>query len=122
MQQLNGHSKLLRIFVGEIDKYDHTPFYEAVLYKAKENNMAGCTVIRGILSYGASSIIHTSKLIDISQDLPMIIEIIDTEEKIRAFATIVGRMLEEADCGGIIMIEAVEVVYHRPGAGSSRKQ
>lgn len=119
MEKLNGHSKLLKVFVGEIDKYDHTPFYEAVLYKAREQNMAGGTVMRGILSYGASSLLHTSKLIDISEDLPIIIELIDTEEKIRAFATVVGEMLEKAGCGGIVAISDAEVVNYKPKHGDA---
>lgn len=114
MYPLNGDSKLLRIFIGEIDKHNHTPLYEAILFKARENQMAGGTVIRGVLAYGASSIVHTSKLIDMSEDLPIIVEIIDTEEKIRAFSTVVGTMMEESGCGGLMTIEAAEVIHYKP--------
>jgi hypothetical protein len=113
MQTLNGDSKLLRVFIGEMDKYDHSPLYEAILFKAKENEMAGCTVIRGVLSYGASSIVHTSKLIDISEDLPIIVEIIDTDEKIISFAKLVGEMMEASDCGGIVTIEHASVIHYK---------
>lgn len=117
MATLNGQSKLLRVFVGELDKWQHRPFYEAVLRRAKDQGMAGATVIKGVLSYGSSSILHSSKLLDISEDLPMIVELIDTEEKIRAFAGQVSEMFEEAGCGGIITLEAAEVVYHKPLRG-----
>lgn len=117
MASLNGQSKLLRVFVGELDKWQHRPFYEAVLRRAKDQGMAGGTVIKGVLSYGSSSILHTSKLLDLSEDLPMVIELIDTEDKIRAFAGVVSEMFEEAGCGGIITLEASEVVYHKPLRG-----
>lgn len=112
--ELNGDSKLLRIFVGEIDKVYHTPLYEAILFAAKKNGMAGCTVIKGTSSYGASSIVHTQKWIDISEDLPMIVEIIDHEEKINSFLPIVEKLLAKAECGGLITLEKVCVLHYQP--------
>jgi len=113
--ELNGDSKLLRIFIGENDKIGHQLLYESILRAAKENGLAGCTVLRGIMSYGASSRVHTARLIDISQDLPIVVEIIDKEEKINAFLDIAGGLLEKAACGGLITIEKAGVLYYKPG-------
>ena len=112
--ELEFDSKLLRIFIGEIDKLEHQPLYEAILFEARKRGMAGCTVLRGIMSFGASAHIHTAKLIEISQDLPVVIEIIDHEKKINAFAEAAGQLLEQADCGGLITIEKAGVLYYRP--------
>jgi uncharacterized protein len=114
MVQLNGQSKLLRIFIGEIDKINHTILYEAIVLAAKKQGIAGATVLRGIMSYGASSTIHTAKLIDISEDLPIVIEIIDTEEKINNFLPEINRLLDECGRGGLITIEEVNVLYYSP--------
>ena len=112
--QLNGQSKLLRIFIGEIDKINHTILYEAIVLAAKRQGIAGATVLRGIMSYGASSTIHTAKLIDISEDLPIVIEIIDTEEKINNFLPEINRLLDDCGRGGLITIEEVNVLYYSP--------
>src|ERR1700691_3519243 len=114
MIQLKGQSKLLRIFIGEIDKSGHTILYEAIVLAAKKQGIAGATVLRGIMSYGASSTIHTAKLIDISEDLPIVIEIIDTEEKINNFLPEINRLLDECGRGGLITIEEVNVLYYSP--------
>ncbi len=103
--QLNGDCKLLRIFIGENDKLGHQPLYECILREARKNGMAGCTVSRGIMSYGASSHIHSAKLIDISSDLPIVVEIVDMEEKINNFTEKIGDLLDLAGCGGLITIE-----------------
>jgi len=115
--ELNKDSKLLRIYIGEIDKVGHQPLYEAILFAAKKNGMAGCTVLKGLLSYGASSVIHTAKLIDISEDLPIIVEIVELEDKINAFVPIVDQLLQEAKCGGLITIEKAQVLYYKPRPG-----
>lgn len=111
--ELNGNSKLLRIFVGEIDKLGHQPLYEALLFAARREGMAGCTVMRGMMSFGASTVVHTAKWIDISADLPVIVEIVDYEEKIHAFVKTASEMLERAGCGGLITIEKAEVLYYK---------
>ncbi|HEY8782531.1 MAG TPA: DUF190 domain-containing protein [Mucilaginibacter sp.] len=113
MQPLKEDSKLLRIFIGDADKLHHTPLYEAILLEAKKSGLAGGTVLRGIMSFGASSRLHTVKLLDLSEDLPVIVEIIDHDEKIRAFIEVVGAMLEEAACGGLITVEKAEVAYYK---------
>ena len=114
MEPLNQDSKLLRIFIGDADMLNRTPLYEAILVKAKKTGLAGGTVLRGIMSFGASSRLHTAKLIDLSSDLPVIIEIIDHEDKLRAFIEVVGTMIEEAGCGGLITVEKAEVAYYKP--------
>jgi len=107
------NAKLLRIFIGELDKIGHQPLYEAIVFKAKENGLAGATVLKGILSYGANSLIHSVKLWDISPDMPVIIEIVDSEEKISAFLPTVKQMFEETLSGGLITLEKVEIIlYH----------
>ncbi len=111
--ELEFDSKLLRIFIGETDKLGHQPLYEAILFEARKQRMSGCTILRGIMSFGASAHIHTAKLIEISQDLPVVIEIIDHVEKISAFADAAGQLVEQADCGGLITIEKAGVLYYR---------
>ncbi len=112
--ELDIDSRLLRIFIGELDKVGHQPLYEAIVFAAKKQELAGCTAIRGLMSFGASSHVHTAKLIEISQDLPVIIEIVDHEEKINAFVNVVDKLMEEAACGGLITIEKATVLYYKP--------
>lgn len=111
--ELDQHSKLLRIFIGELDKLNGTPLYEAIVLAAKKEGMHGATVLRGILSYGASSRIHTAKLLDLSFDLPIIIEIVDTDENIGRFLEVVNPMIEESGGGALITVEKAEVIYYR---------
>jgi uncharacterized protein len=110
---LDKDSKLLRIFLGELDKHNSVPLYEALVLAAKKQGIAGATVFRGILSYGASSRIHTAKLLDLSMDLPIIVEIVDEKEKIETFIGMADRMIEEAGCGALITIETAEVIRYK---------
>jgi PII-like signaling protein len=111
--QLDSDSKLLRIFIGELDKIGHQPLYEAILFEAKKQGLAGCTVLRGIMSFGASSRVHTAKLIDISEDLPIVIEIVDHEDKLNAFMPAVDALMEKCGQGGLVTIEKAEVLYYK---------
>ncbi|MGH2645421.1 MAG: DUF190 domain-containing protein [Chitinophagaceae bacterium] len=111
--QLNPDSKLLRIFIGENDKVEHRPLYEALLFAAKKQGLAGATVLRGIMAYGASTRVHTAKLVDISQDLPIIVEIVDQEEKINEFLKTVNGFMDKAACGGLVTIEKAQVLYYK---------
>jgi PII-like signaling protein len=104
-----GH--LLRIFVGESDKYDGIPLYEWIIHKARQNSLAGATVIRGIEGYGAHSRIHTSKILRLSEDLPVIIEIVDTLEKIEKFMPLIDEAVQE----GLATIEKVDIRFYRSG-------
>jgi len=112
--ELQGQSKLLRIFVGEVDRVDHQILYEAILLTAKEKGLAGGTVLKGIMSFGASSRIHLARLIELSEDLPVVIEIVDHADKIDAFIPIVNDLFEKCGRGGLITIEKVDVLYYKP--------
>ena len=83
--ELEEKARLLRIFIGENDRFDHHPLYEAIVLKAREQGLAGATVLRGPMGFGYSSRVHTAKILRLSEDLPMLVEIIDNEEKITAF-------------------------------------
>lgn len=100
---------LLRIFIGEGDRWEHTPLYEAIVVKAREMHLAGATVLRGAMGFGKSSHIHTSKILRLSYDLPVVIEIIDSEEKINAFVPVIDSMLK----GGMVTVQSVRVVHYR---------
>lgn len=112
--ELEGQSKLLRIFVGEVDKIDHQLLYEAIVLAAKEKGMAGATVLKGLMSFGASSRIHVARLIELSEDLPIVIEIVDHSDKIDTFLPTVNELFERCGRGGLITIEKVEVLYYKP--------
>src|SRR4030081_1398992 len=101
--------KLLRIFIGESDRWHHQPLYEAIVLKARELGLAGATVLRGPMGFGANSHLHTAKILRLSMDLPMVIEIVDSEEKIRAFLPTLDVMMK----GGLMTMEKVEVIDYR---------
>lgn len=110
---ISGEAVLLRIFIGESDKIGSVPVSEKIVILAKENKLAGATVFKGIMGFGKSSVIHHSKFLTISEDLPIIIEIIDTKEKIDKFIPAVNEIFENANCGGIISIEKATIIQHR---------
>jgi uncharacterized protein len=100
---------LLRIFIGESDRWKHQPLYEAIVLKAREMHLAGATVLRGPMGFGKSSRVHTAKILRLSMDLPLVIEVIDTEEKINAFLPIIDQMMT----GGLVTLEKVRVIDYR---------
>src|SRR4030088_263789 len=102
---------LLRIFIGESDRYQHRPLYEAIVLKARELHLAGATVLRGPLGFGRSSHMHTAKILRLSMDLPMVIEIVDTREKIDAFLPSLDPMMS----GGLVTLEKVQVIRYTYG-------
>jgi uncharacterized protein len=111
--QNNPNSKLLRIYIGENDKYQQHPLYETIVFEARKQGLSGATVTRGIMGFGANSKkIHTTKLFEISSDLPLIIEIVDIEEKVKEFVKSIERLLENTKSGVLITIEKVEVVRY----------
>ena len=112
----NPNAKLLRIFVGESDRMGQQPLYETIVYEAKKQSLSGATVTRGIMGFGANSKLHTAKLFEISSDLPLVIEIVDTEEKIRQFTKNVEKLFEQTKSGGLITIEKAEVIRYRAGS------
>jgi len=111
----NPDARLLRIFIGESDKIGHQPLYEVIVFEAKKAGLSGATVTRGLMGFGADSRIHTAKLFEISSDLPMVIEIVDTEEKIESFTARVEEFFEKSGCGGLITIEKANVIRYRRG-------
>jgi uncharacterized protein len=112
--KLEGEGKLLRIFIGESDKSGHTPLYEAIVRAARERGLAGATVLRGIEGFGASSRLHTARFLRLSEDLPLVIEIVDTAEKIDAFIEEIDEVMTE----GLITVERVEVRKYRGREGA----
>jgi uncharacterized protein len=114
--QVPRDAVLLRIFVGEDAKSGHLPLYEAVLLKAREMHLAGATVLRGPMGFGHSSHIHTTKILRLSQDLPIVIEIVDSQEKIDAFLPVLNGMISS----GLVTLEKVQVLqYGKPPAAGS---
>lgn len=114
--KLEGNGRLLRVFIGEADMVNHRPLYETIVLKAREKGMAGATVLRGVQGYGADSrVIHTAKILRLSEDLPIVVEIVDTEEKIEEFIVLVGELLEQAGCGGMMTDEKAHIIHYKTG-------
>ena len=111
----NPDAKLLRIFLGESDNFQQKPLYETIVFEAKKQGLSGATVMRGIMGFGPNSKIHTAKLFDISSDLPVIVEIVDTLENINLFVKFVEQLFEESKSGGLITIEKAEVIRYKSG-------
>lgn len=107
--KLPEEATLLRVFIGEDDHYDHRPLYEQIVLKARELNLAGATVLRGIMGFGASSRIHSAKLLTLSEDLPMVIEIVDTREKIDTLLPFIDETVTE----GLVTLETIRVFKYR---------
>ena len=106
--QLPRDALLLRIFFGEEDKANHLPLYEAIVLKAREMHLAGATVLRGCVGFGHSTRLHTTKILRLAQDLPLVVEIVDTQEKIESFLPILDRMMTS----GLVTIEKVQVLQY----------
>src|SRR6267142_5734806 len=101
--QVPRNAVLLRIFIGEDDRFEHQPLYEAIVLKAREQHLAGATVLRGPMGFGHSSRLHTAKILRLSEDLPFVIEIVDSEEKINAFLPVLDKMMGS----GLVTMEKV---------------
>jgi hypothetical protein len=106
---LPEEGQLLRIFIGESDKYERQPLHQWIVKKARESGLAGATVYRGLLGYGASSRLHTAKLLRLSSDLPIVIEIVDTDDKIEKFIP----LIDEAIKNGLATLEKVRIRLYR---------
>jgi uncharacterized protein len=113
MSRLAGENVLMRIFIGEADRFAHQPLYQALVECLRQQGVAGATVLRGFAGFGDHSVCHTAKLIDLSANLPLIVEVVDTREKIEA----VIPHLEEMMTGGIITQEKVTVLSYQPKQG-----
>ena len=112
--EISGQAVLLRAFVGESDKLGHLPLYEAIVKQARDADLAGATVLRGVLGFGASARIRTQKILDLSSDLPMVVEIVDEAEKIAAFRVTLSALFERAGCGGMVTLEDVRITHYLP--------
>ena len=107
--RLSSEAVLLRVFIGESDRIEGKLLYEAIVEEARKKNLAGATVMRGILGFGANSRIHTSKILRLSEDLPIVVEIVDEEDKIQAFLPQLDKMVSE----GLVTLEKAHVMSYR---------
>ena len=109
---LPSSGQILRIYIGESDRWHHQPLYEAIVLKARETGLAGATMLRGAMGFGASSRLHTAKILRLSMDLPIVIEIVEAREKISAFLPILDEMVTD----GLVTLEEVSILKYRAGA------
>ena len=112
--KIEGEGQLLRIFIGESDRWHGMPLYEAIVRRAREEGLAGATVLRGMEGFGAHSRIHTAKILRLSEDLPIVVEIADRPERIEAFLPLLDEMVQE----GMMTLEKVRIIAYRAGGGS----
>jgi len=110
-EQFRGQRTLMRVFIGESDKYHGKPLYEALLERFRTKGLAGATALRGVAGFGASSKLHTDKILRLSIDLPIIIEVVETEEAVQAILPDLSEMIG----GGLITLEKANVILYRPG-------
>lgn len=118
MKHLPEDAVLLRILIGESDRWEHKPLYEALVLKIRESGLAGATVLRSPMGFGANSLIHTAKILQLSMDLPVIVEVVDSEEKINNFLPVLDEMLG----GGLVTMEKVKVIHYRAADKSGGSQ
>lgn len=104
----------LRIYVGELDKHDHQPLYEAIVLKAREHGLAGATVVRGQMGFGAHARVHTTKILRLSENLPVVIEIVDQRERIDSFLAVLDQLVSD----GLVTLEPVRLIQYRTGDDS----
>jgi PII-like signaling protein len=112
---ISGPALRMRIYLGESDRLGHIPLYEAIVKRARKEGIAGATVLKGVLGYGASDHIRTSKLLDLSGNMPMVIEMVDTRPKIEAFQAVLSGMMAECGKGGMVTLCDIEVLHYEPG-------
>ncbi len=116
--KITGDGRLLRVFIGESDRAGGRPLYEAIVHQARAEGLAGATVWRGVEGFGAASRIHTAKILRLSEDLPILIEIVDSEENIRRFLPTIEALIEAAGGGGLITLERAEIIRYTHGQRS----
>lgn len=110
--KLEGSGKLLRIFIGESDRHGGQPLYTAIVERARREGLSGATVFKGIEGFGGHSVVHAARVFDLSTDLPVLVEILDTPERIAAFVPVLDEMVHE----GLITLETVEVIRYKSGS------
>ncbi len=108
---LPSDAQLLRIFIGESDKHDGLPLHEAIVRLAREKGLAGATALRGVMGFGANSRVHTDKILRLSEGMPMVVEIVDSPERIGEFLPLVDAMMDE----GLVTLEKIQVMVYRHG-------
>jgi len=111
MRTLEGTQVLVRVFVGESDQWHHQPLYVALLERLRREGFSGATVTRGVAGFGAHSLVHTANILRLSQDLPVIVEVVDTEEQVERLRPILDEMVAE----GLVTMEKVHVLRYKPG-------
>jgi PII-like signaling protein len=116
--EISGQAVLLRVFIGESDRLGRLPLYEAIVKNARDAGLAGATVLKGVLGYGASARIRTAKILDLSADLSVVIEIVDEEAKVDKFQHILSDLFEQAQCGGLVTLENIRVIHYTPDKGN----
>ncbi|MFK5927392.1 MAG: DUF190 domain-containing protein [Desulfuromusa sp.] len=109
MKRLDGEQSLMRVFIGESDRHQNKPLYKVLLELFRKNGFAGATVLRGVAGFGANSVLHTDRLLCLSQDLPLVIEVVDSEEKIESIIPQLDEMLQ----GGMITLEKARVICYK---------
>jgi uncharacterized protein len=114
--ETNSEAKLLRIYISSTDKFRHSPLYEMILFAAKRYGMSGATVLRGVMGYGSGNVIHSMKFWEISEKLPMVVEIVDEAEKIEKFTETILPYFDKIRNGGMITLEKVTIVMHKTGS------
>ena len=114
--KIEGEAKLLRIFVGSTDKVNGTPLYEFIVYAAKRFGLAGATVLRGVMGFGANSVVHSAKILAISDDMPIIIELVDEADKIEQFLASIEKDFEKSKYGMLVTLEKINVIHYSPGS------
>ena len=110
--------KLVRIFIGEDDRADDRPLYETLLLTARQMGLGGCTVLRGVAGFGAGSVVHTAHILRLSSDLPIVVEVVESSERLDPFIERIQEIIDRADCGALITLEKAEVIRYRPDRGS----
>jgi len=113
--EIESDARLLRIFISSTDRFRHAPLYEVIVFAAKRSGIAGATVLKGFMGYGASSTISTQKMWEISEKLPIVIEIVDEAKKIEGFIETILPYFEKIPKGGLITLEKVNIVLHKKG-------
>jgi PII-like signaling protein len=113
--EIKGEAKLLRIFISSTDKYKHQPLYEVVVFKAKEHGIAGATVLKGVMGYGASNTIYSPSYWEVAEKVPLLIEIVDESEKIEKFIEIIMPIFDNLNKGCMITVEKANIILHKKG-------
>jgi uncharacterized protein len=111
-----GTGKLLRIFIGESDRWGHQPLYTAIVEAARKAGLAGATVFKGIEGFGGHSVVHAARVFDLSSDLPVLVEIVESEDRVRNFLPLLDEMIED----GLVTLESVEIIAYRTGSSRDR--